>query len=128
MRQNFWRFAVLICLSVVGSIAQAVTPVSYNANFQAYGNNVPVQFRAWIPDGYERIKGLIVSLPGSRGDHRGIVSNTQWQFRLSQMGYGIVGFRDLLDYGADLLGRRCEQSAGESATGVEFRCEFVWPS
>ena len=78
---------------LVVSIAQAVAPVSYNANFQAHGNNVPVQFRAWIPDGYERIKGLIVSLPGSRGDHRGIVSNTQWQFRLSQMGYGIVGFR-----------------------------------
>jgi hypothetical protein len=43
-------------------------------------------------------------LPGSRGDHRGIVSKSLWQFRLSQMGYGIVGFRDLLDYGADYWG------------------------
>ena len=64
---------------------------------------MPIQFRAWLPDGFEKIKGLIISLPGTRGDQQGITGNSQWQFRLSQMGYGIVGFRDG-DFGSDYWG------------------------
>lgn len=104
MPKNLRPFAVVCFFALICSYSDGAEPVNYNANFQAYGGAVPVQYRAWLPDGYDRIKGLIISLPGSRGDHRGIVSNSLWQFRLMEMGYGIVGFRDQLDFGYDYWG------------------------
>lgn len=95
------RLLFLICVVLASCLfgfavdAVAFTPVSYQRNFTTNGANVPVQYRAWIPEGVDRIKGLIVTLPGSRGDHQGITGNSLWQFRLSQMGYGIIGFRDV---------------------------------
>jgi hypothetical protein len=97
MRYFRWAFFLLgsFLLFLVAADAVAFSPVSYQANFKTQGADVPVQYRAWIPEGFDRIKGLIITLPGSRGDHQGITSNSLWQFRLSQMGYGIIGFRDV---------------------------------
>jgi hypothetical protein len=96
---RFFRWASFLlgsCLLFLVAVdAAAFSPVSYQTNFKTQGVNVPVQYRAWIPEGFDRIKGLIITLPGSRGDHQGITSNSLWQFRLSQMGYGIIGFRDV---------------------------------
>jgi hypothetical protein len=83
------------CMLGIVVEAAAFTPVSYRVNFKSQGVDVPVQYRAWIPEGVDRIKGLIVTLPGSRGDQQGITGNSAWQFRLSHMGYGIIGFRDV---------------------------------
>ncbi|WP_148072842.1 hypothetical protein [Bythopirellula goksoeyrii] len=87
-----------------GAPVQAAAPVDFGVNFQVYGSEVFVQYRAWWPENFDTLKGLIFSFPGSRGDQRGIAGNGLWQFRLSQMGYGIVGFRDLLDFGYDYWG------------------------
>jgi hypothetical protein len=85
-------FAIRLCFA---ADAFAFIPVSYQKNFTSQGSSVPVQYRAWIPEGVNRIEGLIISLPGSRGDQQGITGNSAWQRRLTEMGYGIIGFRDV---------------------------------
>lgn len=95
---------ILVCLGGTGYQTEAAAPVDFGVNFQAYGSDVFVQYRSWVPEGFDKLKGLILTFPGSRGDQRGITGNTLWQFRLAQMGYGIVGFRDQLDFGYDYWG------------------------
>ncbi|HEX3358145.1 MAG TPA: hypothetical protein VHS31_14330 [Tepidisphaeraceae bacterium] len=74
----------------------ATTPVNFTLNLLDNGQTVPVAFRAWIPDGVDRIRGLIFNLPGSNLDTRNVTTNGSWQAVLPGMGFGIVGLRDTL--------------------------------
>ncbi len=87
--------ALIVVSNLFASLAIGGAPVNYNFNFNYLGSNVTVQARAWLPEGTNQLKGLILSIPGSGNDTRGLTGNSLWQFRLPQMGFGLVGFRDI---------------------------------
>src|SRR5438132_1555940 len=85
-----------IALAWIATRADAAAPVSFSVNLMRDGQATPVSFRAWLPDGVNRIKGLMLNLPGSNADTRNITTNGSWQAMLPGMGFGIVGMRDVL--------------------------------
>lgn len=108
-RLSMMAHGVCILLCGIISASKAAAPVNYNFNFNYAGSNVPIQARAWLPDSSTPLKGLILSIPGSGNDTRGLTGNSLWQFRLPQMGFGIVGFRDISDFPV-LAGSSAEES------------------
>ena len=88
-----------IVLACIGT-APAATPVDLSLPFVRNGATSTTLFRAWMPDGVNRLRGIMLNLPGSGGDTRNVTTNGTWQTRLPGMGFGIVGVRDVLG-GAD---------------------------
>lgn len=91
-----WHLVLIVFLTFTAQL-NAQDSVSYKVDFTSSyetGGTAEIQFSAWIPDNVNRIRGLYLSLPGSGGSHENIVNTPIWQFRMAQMGWGIVGFRD----------------------------------
>jgi predicted esterase len=90
-----WTWTVL--LVTCAAPARAASPIDFSLDWTHYGETSTVQFRAWIPDELDRVKGIMLALPGSGGDIRNITTNRTWQTRLPAMEFGLVGARDVLD-------------------------------
>lgn len=105
MKVRYVAYLALLSL-LLQNPAAAQSPISYKVNFTSYQQPIEVQFRAWLPGRVERLRGLVFSFPGTRGDNQGIANSPLWQLMVEQMGFGIVGFRDAFDgmieyWGAD---------------------------
>lgn len=77
----------------------------FTADFVRNGSTVSVTTRAWVPDGVDRVKGLIVAFPGTGGGTITLPTNPTWQQTASLWQFGIVGMQDgdgqYLGLGAD---------------------------
>ncbi|HEX3357052.1 MAG TPA: hypothetical protein VHS31_08785 [Tepidisphaeraceae bacterium] len=93
IRKAVWVIGIFV---IYGAVVEAATPVNFTVNMVDAGQTVPVQFRAYIPDGVDRIHGLVFNLPGTAKDTRNVTTNGSWQSILPGMGFGIVGLRDTL--------------------------------
>ncbi len=92
-RLSMW----IVLMAAFAAPSRAASPIDFSVDFDHYGETSTVLFRAWIPDGLDSVKGLMLALPGSGGDIRNITTNRTWQQRLPAMGFGIVGAKDVLD-------------------------------
>ena len=110
-------------VSLAAVNAFAVAPVSYTENFISDGTEIPVQFRAWVPGDVTRIRGLFVTFPGWHGSQEGITGNETWQRRLTQMGYGVVGFRDASDENTAYWGTTSEEAHSNFQMMLELVAE-----
>jgi hypothetical protein len=88
-----WTWTVL--LVTCAAPAQAASPIDFSLDWTHYGETSEVRFRAWIPDGLDRVKGIMLALPGSGGDVRNVTVDRTWQSRLPAMGFGIVATVDV---------------------------------
>lgn len=89
---------LIVLLALYAHGIRAATPVDFTLNLADGGVQVPVQFRAWIPDNVDRLRGIVLNLPGTNGDTRNVTTNGTFQARLPGMGFGIVGLRDVLGF------------------------------
>lgn len=94
-----WQAALIVGLAaaLTAPSARAVDPVPFFLNLQSNDGPTTIAFQAWIPDGVEHFRGMLVAFPGSGGDTRNIVFNLSWRRRLEALGFGIVGLRDVPD-------------------------------
>lgn len=83
-----------LLLSLISSFAQGQTlledSIMNGRNFEK------AAFRLWIGDQTEKVKGIIVLVPGSNGDGRNMIESPSWQALANKNGMALLGcnFRD----------------------------------
>ena len=71
---------------VASGVGQSITSDSLTA-----GNNYRVAaFRLWLPSN-EKVRGIIVMMPGSNGDGRNLILDTAWQRLAAKHRFALVG-------------------------------------
>jgi len=51
------------------------------------------QFRWWVPEGVQQLRGVLVILPGSNGDARDAVNDAEWRALVSRQSFAVMGVR-----------------------------------
>lgn len=74
------------------ALAEAVGPIRFDQPFSIVGGqtaNVPAEI--WAPDDWDRLRGVIVALPGGGHDSRVYAHDPNWQAQAAGHGFAIVG-------------------------------------
>ena len=66
-----------------------------NLSFVNGGQPTPVTLRVWVPAGVNRLRGMVLDLPGSGQTTQPDLSNAEWTGRMSSIGFGMVGLTDV---------------------------------
>jgi predicted esterase len=90
---NLLIASFVVCTAATAPVA-GQSPVSFSETWYTEGNPVTAEFRAWMPAGLDRIRGVVFSIPGSGGDTRNITTNGSWRGKLTGMGFAVIGVRD----------------------------------
>lgn len=84
--------SVLILLILYGASVFAQT-----TDWAAGPNPTPdleaAQFRWWVPEGVQQLRGVLVVIPGSNGDSRDSVNDTAWRDLVSKHSFALMGVR-----------------------------------
>jgi hypothetical protein len=99
-RRHIDRCVLFIAVICMTGELKAQTPVDFTRTFQSNGMPLNVNFRAWAPS-VDRIRGVVISLPGTQGDARGIVTNLSWRHRLETLGFAVLGVQYAAPTGSD---------------------------
>lgn len=51
------------------------------------------QFRWWVPEGVQQLRGVLVVIPGSNGDARDAVNDAEWRALVSKQSFALMGVR-----------------------------------
>lgn len=51
------------------------------------------QFRWWVPEGVQQLRGVLVVVPGSNGDSREAVNDVAWRDLVSKHSFAVMGVR-----------------------------------
>ncbi|HEY4099826.1 MAG TPA: hypothetical protein VGM20_02995 [Gemmatimonadales bacterium] len=73
------RRALLIALVLAVPNSLAAQGMTFDTSFAPGANYNKAAFRFWYPGGAEKIRSIVVLVPGSNGDGRGDVADTTWQ-------------------------------------------------
>lgn len=91
------RFSVsqmthILILMLLGASAFAQT-----TDWDAGPNPTPdleaAQFRWWIPEGVQKVRGVLVVISGSNGDSRDAVNDDEWRTLVSKQSFALMGVR-----------------------------------
>jgi hypothetical protein len=83
------RGFLLLLLAIFSSIR--ILAISINDSIPSGNNFEKAAFRLWYPDYYKNISGIIVLVPGSNGDGRGLTDERFWQELAQKHGFALLG-------------------------------------
>ena len=88
---NYRKKFIAVVMALGVFVAHPATSQTYDS-LQPPGDNFDqAQFRLWVPEGIEKVRAILVLVPGSNGDGRDQVENPLWRSLAEEQGLALVG-------------------------------------
>jgi predicted esterase len=81
-----WALGLCLCARGADSVQFTETFISGFTNTE-----IDVNLEAWVPDNWERLRGVVIGFPGTGDDHRYLARDSTWQAQMAGLGFAFVG-------------------------------------
>jgi len=71
--------SLLLALSLITQTAGAAAPPAFDVTIAPGANYDKADFRLWLPPGVDKVRAIVVLVPGSNGDGRPMAADKFWQ-------------------------------------------------